>query len=251
MSVPSLTDPKIWEHRRAHYFRVLERALMLLRERDNLPEEERELNRALRFTVTTACYENDPDGRFGYPVFEAQNLADPEVDETQPYEFKIPDAQWRHYDPAASDDRHREKSFTVECKRLGSPSKARFNFNEEYVVSGILRFKSRDHRYGAQMTEGAMIGYVQSMGLEAVHKEVCNHVKTHRTPALVLLPPGWQPRKITQLAHQLGRSFPVSPFRLTHLWLDIQDVPIRSCAPKPRKAHKKARAGKRKRPSAS
>lgn len=63
MSAPMLADPRLWQRRRAHYLAVFERALILLRERGPLPEDEIGLNRRLYFEVVTARRELDPRGR--------------------------------------------------------------------------------------------------------------------------------------------------------------------------------------------
>jgi hypothetical protein len=91
---PTLAHPRFWVKRRAHYFAVFERALMLLRERGTLPEDEIGLNRELHWAVVTARREIDPKGHFGKPVFEAQNPPDPDAETTQPHEYKRPDVQW-------------------------------------------------------------------------------------------------------------------------------------------------------------
>jgi hypothetical protein len=139
----------------------------------------------------------------------------------------------------------------VECKRLGFTTKARWNLNEEYVISGIQRFRSSKYRYGMHMAEGIMIGYVQSMGLPEVYADVTKHAAATGTPPPVLAARGWQSRSVTDLAHQFDRGFPVSPFHLTHLWLDIQDIPTRprtappTKKPKPQRTKKRAQANGR------
>lgn len=229
---PKLVNQRLWQKRRAHYLAVFKRALLLLREKDCLPEDEPNLNRELRFAVVTARLAIDPIGRFGAPYFEAQNPPDPDAEEVQPYEYKRPDALWMHDDPAAPDDRHREKCFAIECKRLGYPTKARWNLNEVYVTHGIQRFRTTGHHYGMHMAEGAMVGYVQSMGLKEVFVEVCRHAAAVSAPPLVLAAEGWNSRGVTELGHQFARDFPISPFYLTHLWLDIQDIPVRPPTPR-------------------
>ncbi len=229
-SRPSLANPRLWAHRRAFYFSVFRRALMLLRQKQTLPIDERNLTRELSFLVVTARRELDPDGRFAAPWCEANNLPDPDSDTTQSHEQKRPDFQWKHDDDAAADDRHREKSFVVECKRLGTPASSTWILNKQYVIGGILRFSSLTHRYGNHMAEGAMIALVQSMEFAAIHDEVNAHAQAMGHPVLTLDSDGWQTQGISQLEHQFPRSFPISPFRLTHLWLDIRDVSTTNAA---------------------
>lgn len=222
---PKLTSQSLWQRRQTHYLAVFKKALLLLRDKAPLPADEPTLNRELRFVVVTARLELDPKGRFRAPAFEAENMADPDASTTQPHEYKRPDAQWIDDDPAAPDDRHREKSFTIECKRLGSPPSPGWKLNEQYVIGGIERFRSTDHRYGMHTADGLMIGYVQSMGLAAVHSEVCQHAAAKGIPGVDLSPIGWQQKGVSELEHTFQRSFLLSPFHLTHLWLDMQDIP--------------------------
>lgn len=221
---PKLTSQSLWQRRRTHYLAVFKKALLLLRAKAPLPADEPTLNRELRFVVVTARLELDPKGRFRAPAFEAQNMADPDASTIQPHEYKRPDALWIDDDPTAPDDRHREKAFTIECKRLGSPTTSGRKLNEQYVIGGIERFRSTDHRYGMHTADGLMIGYVQSMGLAAVHSEVCRHAAAKGIPAVALSLNGWQQKGVSELEHAFMRSFPSSPFQLTHLWLDMQDI---------------------------
>lgn len=237
---PSLLSPRLWEHRRVHYCAVFERALLLLRNRVVLPEDEPNLTRELRFTVVTARRELDPEGRFDRPHFESQNLADPDSEFVQPHEYKRPDIQWVHDDESASDDRHREKSFVIECKRLGSTTASGWNLNYQYVFNGISRFRSTEWRYGSSMAEGAMIGFVQSMDLALLHAEINQHASEAATPALELATEMFSERGVSRLVHDFTRTFPVSPFRVTHFWLDVRDIP-RHTTPKARKVSSKRR----------
>jgi hypothetical protein len=224
VSRPSLTRRGLWQTRRVHYLAVFDRALQLLRQHSELPVLEKSLVRRLYFTTVTARLELDPKGRFERPRFEAQNLPDPDSDEVESYEEKRPDIQWVHDDPSASDDRYREKSFVIECKRLGSKTSSGWNLNEQYVVGGVHRFRSPQWRYGNQMHEGMMIGFVQDMELHVICDTVNDHLKAHGIPKL-RLQGEWKEIGITELDHDFERSFSKSPFLLIHRWLDIRDVP--------------------------
>jgi len=221
---PSLANPRLWADRRAHYLTVFERALMLLREKAELPEDEPNLTRELSFTVVAARLEIDPDGRFERPRFEAQSLADPDYEGIPPHEHKRPDIQWVHDDDAAADDRHREKSFVLECKRLGRTTASGWKLNEQYAVNGVARFRCEECRYGNHMAEGAMIAFVQNMDFDAIQAEVNQHLRTAGIPLLERDDQGVKERAVSHLDHQFRRSFPISPFHLRHLWLDIRDI---------------------------
>ena len=232
---PSLINRRLWQHRRAHYFAVFERALLLLRCKQSLPEDEPNLNRELHNTSVTARLELDPEGLYDRPTFESQNLPDPDEEFVQPFEYKRPDIQWIHDAESATDDRHREKSFVIECKRLGEPTNARWMLNEQYVIGGITRFTSADWRYGMHMSEGAMIAFIQNMTLNDIHVEVNGYAQREEIPLIDLHLSGMQEGGVSYLNHRLTRDFPQSPFHLRHMWLDIRDIPRRARPPKPAK----------------
>lgn len=223
-SRPSLIQRKLWQSRRAHYLAVFESAMMMLRQRELLSVDEPNLVRELHFTTVTARRSLDPKGRFGSPFFEGQNLPDPDAEQLQPFEHKRPDIQWIHDDESAPDDRHREKSFIIECKRLGHTTASRWNLNEQYVISGVSRFHSAEWKYGLHMSEGMMIGFIQDMELPAILEVVNAHLAAKSLPHLQLEIPTVD-AGISRLSHEFERSIPHSPFRLIHRWLDIRDVP--------------------------
>jgi hypothetical protein len=223
-SRPSLIHQKLWLSRRKHYIAVFENALMLLRQRPELPVDEPGLVRELHFASVTARRTLDPTGRFGSPVFEAQNLPDPESERLESFEHKRPDIQWIHDDESASDDRHREKAFVIECKRLGQTTASRWNLNEQYVISGVHRFRSIEWKYGLHMSEGMMIGFVQDMELPAVLDLVNSHIASASLPHLKPEAP-FVVTGVCRLNHEFERPFSGSPFTLLHQWIDLRDIP--------------------------
>lgn len=223
-SRPSLIQHKLWQTRLKHYIAVLESALLLLRQRGELPVDEPNLVRELHFTTVTARRKLDPTGRFGSPCFEAQNLPDPEAERLEPFEHKRPDIQWVHDDESAVDDRHREKSFVIECKRLGSKTASGWDLNEQYAIGGVARFRSPKWKYGLHMAEGMMIAFVQDMELPIIHDIVNAHLAKESLPPFRLEIP-FEVGGLSRLEHEFERSFLQSPFRLIHRWLDIRDVP--------------------------
>jgi hypothetical protein len=231
---PSLIRRGLWQTRRAHYLAVFDRALQLLRLYPELPLAEKSIVRELNFTAVTARRELDPKGKFERPRFEAQNLPDPDSDELESYEEKRPDIQWVHDNPDARDDRYREKSFVIECKRLGRTTRSGWNLNEQYVIGGVHRFRSPLCRYGNHMQEGMMIGFVQDMEMETIHGIVNQQLAAHGIPILSLQGE-WAETGITMLNHEFERSFPKSPFLLIHRWLDLRDIPKAPVKPKPKR----------------
>lgn len=222
-SRPSLVQRKLWQTRRMHYIAVFESALLLLRQRSTLPISERGLVRELHFTSVTARRRLDPKGRFGSPVFEAQNLPDPDSDELESFEDKRPDIQWFHDDESATDDRHREKAFVVECKRLGSKTASGWDLNQQSVIGGVVRFHSPKWKYGQHMSESMMIGFVQDMDLQVILGVVNAYLAAHSLPHLRLYMP-FVTAGVSRFDHEFERSFPQSPFRLIHRWLDVRDI---------------------------
>lgn len=200
-----------------------------MREDTVLPVDERNLVRELYFKTITARRQLDPKGQFRGPCFESQNLPDPDSEHVQAFEYKRPDIQWRHDDESAPDDRHREKSFVIECKRLGSTTVARWNLNEQYVIGGVMRFHSPDWRYGLHMADGMMVAFVQSMDFVAILNILNSQLAKNNLPTLNLKT-SFQNAEISRLSHELQRSFPKSPFRLSHHWLDIRDIPVEAVA---------------------
>lgn len=223
-SRPSLIHQKLWQSRRQHYIAVFENALMMLRQRHELPVDEPGLVRELHFASVTARRTLDPVGRFGSPVLEAQNLPDPNSERLEFFEYKRPDIQWIHDDESASDDRHREKSFVIECKRLGQTTASGWNLNEQYVIGGIHRFRSTEWKYGLHLSDGMMIGFVQDMELSAILAVVNSHIATASLPCLK---PEFElvTNGINRLHHEFERPFPQSPFGLHHQWIDLRDIP--------------------------
>ena len=223
-SRPSLIHQKLWQSRRKHYIAVFENALMLLRQRHDLPVDELGLVRELHFASVTARRTLDPTGLFRAPVFEAQNLPNPDSDRPEAFEHKRPDIQWIHDDESAADDRHREKAFVIECKRLGQTTASRWNLNEQYVISGVHRFHSINWRYGLHMSEGMMIGFVQDMDMPSILGAVNAHIETTCLPHLKLEDPFFV-TGVSSLNHEFERAFSRSPFKLFHQWIDLRDIP--------------------------
>lgn len=221
---PSLVSVRRWQARRDHYLAVFERALDLLRECSDLPEDEPNLTRELWFKLTTATRELDPRGRFGHPLSQMDNLPDPDSANIQPYEVKRPDFQWIHDDSSEVDDRKAMKSFAIECKRLGEKTRSGWDLNFQYVAGGIRRFHSPDWKYGHNMAEGAMIGFVQNMDMEAIALIVDSGSVGMGYGSVTRERRGWQEKGVSYLASSFSRGFAVSPFRLIHLWLDIRDI---------------------------
>ena len=216
---PHLNMLRLWAKREGMCIAILERALRLLRVEKNLPVSEPDLNRRLYSCLLTAkseLYPKDPV----MPILECNNQPDPDDLSCATRELKRPDFQWIYCDQYESDPQRRSKQFVVECKRLGKPFRADWVFNLNYVRNGICRFREPEHAYAKRFCSGAMVGYCQSMEPAQVLKEVNEEACRNSLPHIV--PIGQPASDCQKLEHTFDRSFPVSPFHLLHLWIDLR-----------------------------
>lgn len=99
---------------------------------------------------------------------------------------KRPDFRWTLSDPLERNPRKATKDYTIECKRLREKSSKGWDFIKEYVVSGIIRYVSKEHSYGIGTKSGAMIGYVQNMEYEEALKQINLTIrKEYKIPEIV------------------------------------------------------------------
>ncbi|MCA9946118.1 MAG: hypothetical protein KC449_21690, partial [Anaerolineales bacterium] len=69
----------------------------------------------------------------------------------------------------------------------------------------------------------AMVGYIQSMDLEEIYREISQAIQDISVPIpLLQLLGGWKEKGISKLVHDCERSFPISPYRLHHFWVDLR-----------------------------
>ena len=182
---PHLNMLRLWAKREGMCLAILERALLLLRTERAFPESEIDLNRRLYFCVLTASselYPRDPVA----PESECNNQPDPDDISRVAREQKRPD----------------------------------WVFNLNYVRHGICRFRDPEWAYAKRFSSGAMVGYCQSMEPAQVLKEVNEEVGQNSLPRII--PVGQPASDCQKLEHTFERSFPVSPFHLLHLWIDLR-----------------------------
>lgn len=218
----SLFSVQLWARHEAHYFIAFLRALELLGQRPSLPIKEVDLNRELYFCLLQANRELDPDGTYPPPVTECCNQPDPDDNARAERESKRPDFSWGFTDPHEPDYRKSAKQLTVECKRLGAPPTPDWILNKNYLEHGILRFVNPTWGYAQRFPSAVMIGYWQTMDGEEILKEVTLAIEAAGLTAMRLSGAGWQIAAVSRLDHLLSRPFPVSPFRLHHLWIDLR-----------------------------
>ncbi|MCX7046339.1 MAG: hypothetical protein NTX50_12745, partial [Candidatus Sumerlaeota bacterium] len=120
------------------------------------------------------------------------------------------------------------KDFDIECKRLGKTLSANWNFCEQYVVAGIVRFISMNYRYGNNVSSGAMIGYIQSLSPSILLAEINRHIQNNRGKMNGIVPDiDFQGQDAqnppTLMADQSLKRNEVQPldFSLYHLWVNL------------------------------
>lgn len=166
-NTPRIRSHKLWRNREAKCLAIIERALVLFRQRDSFPESEIELNRIFYFCLITASRKLYPDDEVP-PVTECCNQPDPDDGARARREQKRPDIQWIYLDRYQSDPQKSSRQFVVECKRLGEPPRPDWILNRNYIEHGIARFRNPDWAYAKRAESGAMIGYMQSMTPSAI-----------------------------------------------------------------------------------
>jgi hypothetical protein len=227
---PQLSQLQLWERHEARVLSILRAALALLATRLTHGGEP-ELNRELYFCILETNKTNkqqQTEDWFDYPpVWEAPNQPTPDMAALM-YDSKIPDFHWSYLDHDEPDAARAARHFVIECKRLGQPTPAGWAFNAHYVQDGVNRFIDPAWRYGRDVASGAMVGYIQTMTVDAILAEVNAVATAHEVPVL-----GKRARPNTavhELDHAIDRPFVVTPFRLTHLWVEAHR-PLLTAAP--------------------
>lgn len=216
---PRLTSVDLWGRHRERCLAVLRDALASLQE--GLPSEsEDDLNRRLYKEIIAAEHAHarrSGGQQLSVVVPEGRNPPVGSDEERAAREHKIPDFYWALMDHLAPNPSDAARQFSVECKRL-TASTPSWNFLEQYIDAGVLRFMTIDHGYGKEAAEGAMVGYLQAMKVEDALEGVNATATARKIPTLVLKEQSDSRR--VELVHELVRPFPISPFGLFHLWIN-------------------------------
>lgn len=220
MSRPNLFTLDIWGRHENLVLEVFQRALVGLESKPDLPEDERELNRKLYFRAKEENLRLTRAGRglAGTIVPDSSNLPLGEDAESRARERKRPDFQCELIDAQAGE----YLVYALECKRLGERSSGGSVFNKLYTEKGVKRFMNPKWGYGEGAASGAMIGYLQSMSSDEILKQVNVYAKKTKVPAIKREGDEWVDRGVTRLTQTLNRKVDPSPFRLSHLWLDLR-----------------------------
>lgn len=219
-SQPRLSKVPLWQRHAETVLETFRDALGLL-SADSVAGQEPQLNRELydRLLIADRDRHNRNLRTLGSPImYEARNPPSPDTKGTSS-ERKIPDFQCGFIDHQEPDPLRAARFFMVECKRLGHPTKSGWTFNKNYIHEGVNRFVDPDWRYGKEVADGAMVGYIESMTPEELVTEVNIVATSSHLPALVYSPESERP--LHELKHELTRVFPVTPFVLWHLWIEM------------------------------
>lgn len=220
MSRPNLFTLDTWGRHERSVLEVFQFALLRLEAESGLPEKEDELNRKLLFHARSENYRLVREGRGcrSNVYYECANQPVAEDKDRAGRERKRPDFMCGLVDAQAETDLF----FALECKRLGRASSSGWILNENYTNHGVRRFVEPSWGYGEGATSGAMIGYLQTMPPNTTLQEVNAYAREHNVPAISTESKGWNDRSVTRLEQVLDRQVSPSPFKLRHLWMDLQ-----------------------------
>lgn len=220
-SQPRLSQIPLWQRHVETVLETFREALALLSS-DSVVGQEPDLNRELYDRLQMADrnrFNRNLRTLIAPIMYEARNPPSPDTKGTSS-ERKIPDFQCGYIDHQEPDPLRAARFFMIECKRLGHSSKSGWAFNSNYIHEGVMRFVDRNWRYGKDVADGAMVGYIESMTLEELMTEVNRVATSLHLPALESFSGGEKP--LHELRHKLTRLFPISPFILWHLWIEMK-----------------------------
>ena len=217
----------LWERHEQHVLNVFQLALLRLKKEEHLPKDEPTLNEKLyvhaRYVYCSLPYEQKPMS------FVKRNSEIPprRIEEVgERWTKKRPDFQWELINTQETNPEKAIKDYTIECKRLAEKTSAGWDFINEYVIDGIIRFISKEHRYGIGTISGVMIGYVQNL----VHAEVLKQINLTVRKSQEYKIPEIMFNHLKDLSgiskgnHTLIRK-EVSPsnFDLRHIWVELMN----------------------------
>jgi len=213
-------NPLYWPTFKEHVASLIIEALLLLRQRNDLVKSEKTLNRLLYLCIQ--------DANLKYclppPAYDGHNPPDPEDEQKAKREDNLPDFYWTLMDHQANNNCYR--TFVLECKRLDKKSESsNWEYTEQYVIAGILRFFLEEKGYGKGCETGAMAGYVQEMEFDKILSEINSNIAANGSsiPKLAAPVESWQYQGVNQLSHSFQRSYSPFNFFLQHFWIDMRD----------------------------
>jgi hypothetical protein len=152
--------------------------------------------------------EDVPDG---IPAIDGRNSPSPGTIGTTAVR-KLPDIQWGYQDDTDPEPVNSARVFHIECKRLGDAT-----LDGKYVDEGVVRFTTLVHRYGKDVSDGAMVGYVVAGdlldALPAVNERLSSVGLSPITVASSYA------AAVSCLSQRFARPYAKSPFTLQHVWV--------------------------------
>ena len=223
MRLPS--PGEIWKRHEGLILNVFIYALIELKKEKDLPIGEIPLNERLYLCTRRVYHKLPANKKPSYPSL-VRNSENPPVefnDIGKTWTRKKPDFRWTLYDSEETDSSKAYKEYTIECKRL----RIKGNFINEYIVSGIVRFISKEHRYGIGTVSGAMIGYVQNMehkeALERINGAILN--KQEFEIPIIKFDKNLQEKDSVKRGNHTLKRKEVNPsiFDLRHIWIEVKN----------------------------
>jgi len=223
MKLPS----DLWERHEKLVLNVFLRALLKLKRDESLPEDEPTLNEMLYMHVRSVYLGLSYKQRPLSLAKRNSEIPPRRIEEVgERWTKKKPDFQWELINTQETNPEKAIKEYTIECKRLAEKTSAGWDFINKYVVNGIIRFISKEHRYGIGTISGVMIGYVQNL----VHAEVLKQINLTVRKSQEYKIPEIMFNHLKDLSgiskgnHTLIRK-EVSPsnFDLRHIWVELMN----------------------------
>jgi len=165
VSQPNLYELPVWEDFEQRVVEVFTQGLNALATKTTLPLQEDFLSRELHKCCREANHRLRKGGRgVEYILAQVTNQPLPDDEYRAKRLEKRPDLACGYHDDSLPDDAFEEADYfyTVECKRLGSPSSASWVLNRNYVKHGIARFDHPDWGYAEGSSSGMMVGFMQT-----------------------------------------------------------------------------------------
>lgn len=219
------SSDKLWERHEQLVLNVLVLSLINLQNEDNLPEDEPTLNERLYVCARKVWSELKSNEKPIWSLWRNSENPPRENNEIgQEWTKKKPDFQWTLSDIQEGDPAKAIRGeYTIECKRLRTKTRS-WDFIDEYVISGIIRFLAEEYKYGNGTSSGAMIGYIQNMEYDEILKQintVIRNQKDYDIPNIEISEKGDEIRKGN---HTLNRK-KVNPsiFDLRHIWVSLRN----------------------------
>ena len=226
MTRPHLSKIDSWANFETRILKVFILALEILRckESDLTKENEDKLNYELYFCMLEAVRKlgGEDSGINSPPVYECINQPLEDEEHLDISRKKRPDFQWGYINHSEPDPRKSAKHYYIECKRLGTPTRSSWVFNQNYISNGVLRFVKQEWKYGRASSSGTMIGYIQSMKPKEILAKVNQEAHNNNITEIQLNPEGWKKNSVSRLDHEFDRQVLPTPFKLRHFWVDLR-----------------------------